>query len=442
MALMRKLDPPADSASFIECIDWAARRDPIGHRVHFAFAIAALALIPLSSSLATIGSTVLLAYAALRFPTLRHTWRGLPRNPCLLFVVALFAWLCITLLWSPDSEHGLRLLRGSRYILLVPALVPLMRHARLLLFAICAGVFLQNAVQFLQYASTGEPPLGGLDGHPGNTGLWFTLAIGILLTLPGPNTARTNMRRVSAIVPSLGILVTAARSVMLGAVAGILVVFVHAARRPFQGRRQVYIGGVILFVVLAIPSLDSNSAIGSRIRAAWTAMTTTVEEGAANPRTVEQDQTRTIWWRIGMDTWKEHPVAGAGLGSAGRDIRKDPHVQEISSGGTKNLTLLRDDYHSLFVSVAAQGGTIGLALLAAWLILIGRQVLGSGSLTSALLMGFIAYLVFSFFNTTIFTGRVLAFAAVLMAFSTYRLPEQVSLRTATAPPPDAHDDHE
>lgn len=453
MPLFRDIPLPKTRAtvsrheSWLGFIDWAARRDPIGHRVHLVLAIAALVLIPLSSSLASIGSTVLLVYAALRFPTLRHALRDLPRNPCFLFIVALFAWLAITLFWSPDDEHGLRLLRGSRYILLVPALVPLMRHAHLLLLSICAGVFLQNAVQFFQYATTDEISIGGLDGHSGNTGLWFTLAIGILLTLPGAKSSARQVRRASAIIPAFGIILTAARSVMLGAVAGMLVVIAHAAVRPGIGRRSVVIGGVILIAVLVIPSLtmtEGTKGMGSRMRAGWRTLVPTDEhEGGKKTGTdkFRQEGARMIWWRIGFDSWKDNFVAGAGLGSTERDIQEDPQVVEITANGTKNLRLMRDDYHSLFVSIAAQGGTVGLALLAAWLALLGCQVLRSGPITQALLLGFVAYLVFSIFNTTIFTGRVLAFAAVLMAFSTYRLPEQVPVGTATAPPPEAHDDN-
>lgn len=443
MPLFRDIPPPSPEACVSQSIDWAANRDPVGHRVHLGLAIFAMATIPLSSSLATISSTLLMGYAILRAPTLWRTWRTLPRNPCILLILALFAWLAISILWSPDSEHGIRLLRGSRYLLLVPALLPLMRHAHLLLLSICAGVFLQNAVQFFQYATTDAVSIGGLDGHPGNTGLWFTLAIGILLSMPGAGTASTQIRRASSIVPALGIILSAARSVMLGGVAGLIALIVHAVARPCQNRRIVVLVGLILVAVLVIPSLDSSSGMGSRVRAGWkNIMPTDSREttGEADKKGFRQEQARYIWWRIGLDTWKDNFLLGAGLGSAENQIRNDSQVMEITEAGTKKPGLLRDDYHSLYITVAATGGTIGFLLLVAWLGALGIQVLHSGRLTQTLLLGFTAYLVYSAFNTTIFSGQVFAFAAVLMAFSTHQLPEQYSLSRATAPEANQPDD--
>ena len=70
MALFQPIDPLRPNAPFLACIDWAARRDPLGHKVHLTIAIIALAMIPLSSSIATIGSSILFVYAALRAPTI------------------------------------------------------------------------------------------------------------------------------------------------------------------------------------------------------------------------------------------------------------------------------------------------------------------------------------------------------------------------------------
>ena len=169
MALFRSLPPPASDATFIDHVDWAARRDPIGHQVQLWIAMACLAMIPLSSSLASIGSTILFVYAALRTPTIHATWRPLGRNACALLVIGLYLWLSLTLLWSSDPGHGTRLLRGSRYLLLIPALLPLLRHSNLLLGALCVGVLFQNIIQWFETDGT-----GGLSEHAGYAALWFT----------------------------------------------------------------------------------------------------------------------------------------------------------------------------------------------------------------------------------------------------------------------------
>ena len=417
-------DPPAE-ATFGERIDWAAARDPLGHRVHLTLAVLALCLIPLSSSLATIGSTILFIYAALRAPTIHRTWRPLRGNTALLAVICLYGWLAVTLAWSEDPEHGVRLLRGSRYLLLVPALLPLLRHAHVLLWAICAGVLLQNVVQWFESEGT-----GGLSEHAGYTALWFTLATGCLILAPS-GAARSRkelLRRSVAVVPMIGIALSTARSALLGGVLGLMA---GAGLAWLQGRtdRRAVLAFSLVTCTLGIGlTLSPATEINQRMQEAVDA----TDAAGGLDVTTHKDQVRTLWWRIGIEALSEHPIAGEGLGSTETTIGSDPQVLRITEGGTVNTWAMRDDYHSLFVSVGAAGGTIGLLLLLVWLAALLRQILRSGPLDAVLLCGFTAFMVFSLLNTTLWSGRLVAFAAILTAFSVVRLPEQRTVREATA----------
>ncbi len=427
MALFRSIPPPVRDASFIDHVDWAARRDPIGHQVHLCLAMLALALIPLSSTLATIGSTVLFIYVALRTPSIHRTWRPLGRNACLLALLSLYVWLAITLMWSSDPDHGRRLLRGSRYLLLLPAILPLVRHARILLLAVCAGVLLQNVVQWFETDGT-----GGLSEHAGYTALWFTLAIATLVLMPSDgNRSREGLfRRCLAAIPMIGIVISTARSALLGCTAGLAAGMALTWIQGRRDRRSVVVAGCLLCALGIGLTLSPSTSINRRMQEAMGAVRQAEQLDVVN----HQDQVRPLWWRIGFDALLEHPFTGEGLGATEHTIGTDEEVLRITEGGTINLHVMRDDYHSLFVSVGAAGGFMGLALLLGWLTCLVVQVLRSGTLDAVLLAGLVSFLVYSGLNTTLYSGRMIAFAAILMALSTCPLPRQTRVRDATRAP--------
>ena len=425
MALFREIARPPANAGFESHLDWAARRDPIGHRIHLALALFALALIPLSSTAASIGSTPLFVYTLLRAPTIHRCWSGLLRNPCFLCLFTLYAWLALTLSWSPDPDQGLRLLRGSRYLLIVPALLPLMRHTGLLVAAICSGVLVQNIAQFSKWMIIQDYFGGGLEHHPGFAGLWFILAIGILLTYPSPGKTPRITQRVSAILPAMGITLTGARSILLGAGTSLMLFLGVALVFRRSGWKITAAACILILGLLCAPLIMPHTPMAQRVAGAVEGFQSNSQMDDLNAP--GREQVRYVWWEIGMTHWRDAWLMGDGLGSAERSINESPRVLEATRGGTENTYLLRDDYHSLFVTVAAESGAIGLMLVTAWLVLLGAQIRRAGTLNMALYMGFIGYLIFSVFNTTIFSGRVACLPLVIMALSTHVLPRPKSV---------------
>ena len=432
MALFRDIGELKPTASFEERIDWAARRDPIGHKVHLALAVFALTLIPLSSSLASIGSTPLLVYTLMRAPTIRHTWVGLLKNGSLLCLIGLYLWLAISLLWSPDPEQGIRLLRGTRFLLIIPALVPLLRHANLLAAAICLSVFIQNIAQMFEWGLSDEYFRGGgLDNHPGFTGLWFILATGILITLPSPGRSPRILQRSSAIIPMVGITLSGARSILLGMTTGLFALFMSSVIRRSPGWKITAASCVVLAGVLLAPTLRPESAMNQRLAETATGLRHIQNSETGAPEVVPGTH-RFTWWKIGFRHWQDSWLIGEGLGSAENAIDNDPGILEITEGGTTNLRMTRNDYHSLFVTAAAESGVIGLVLVTLWLTLVGFQLPNAGRLGAAVMIGFVGYTVFSVFNTTIFSGRVVCLPLVIMALSMHPLPESRTLSRAIA----------
>ncbi|MEE2681259.1 MAG: O-antigen ligase family protein [Planctomycetota bacterium] len=422
MPLFRDIPTPDATASQADCIEWAARRDPIGHRVHLSMAMIALFCIPLASSPATVSSTILFGYTLLRAPTLWRTWRALPSAPVMIATLLVFVWLGMSTSWSSDAQQGIRLLRGSRYLLLIPALVPLLAHRDLLLRALTAGILFQCGAQYVEYLVDGNHGLGGLSEHPGHTCLWYSLALGYLAFSPSPRTHRWGFRVPLFVIIILGAVLTAARSAFAGLIGGLLVAVVVGNPLRRRGASLAVVAGGLL----AVAGIASTTHIGDRIVNAWEGMTTPYEGGV-----FDIEGNRITWWKIGLQEWTDHPVLGTGIGSAGRIIANDPHIQYIVSESPENKHVIRDDFHSTFITMLTESGAVGLLLLCAWMILLACTITGNRNWRLVLITGYVTWIAYCVLNTTLFSGRLVAFPSTLLALSL--VPEiagDIGLRSA------------
>ena len=414
MALFRDIPTPTKDDSPAACIEWAARRDPIGHRVHLALGMVALFAIPLASTPATIASTILFGYALLRAPTLWRTWRDLPKSPVVIAMVLLFAWMACSIAWSADPDKGIRLLRGSRYLLLIPALLPLLAHRRLLLQALTAGILVQCTAQFGEYLIGSGSAGGGFSEHPGHTALWYSIPLGFLLFEPKSVAGGRWCRGILFLLVGLGLLLTVSRSALIGTLAGLVIAFVlddAMKQRKISGAVVVKIACFLIGAAILV----SVSPISQRMNNAWSALTTPYEQGEFNI-----EQTRPLWWRAGTHAWQEHPVIGSGLGSAQEIITSNEEVQSIVAQSPKNASAARDDFHSTFVTVLVETGLIGSFFLLLWMALLAQSLVRNKEFRSILITGYIAWLGYSALNTTLFSGRLVAFSSTLLALSLVR----------------------
>ena len=425
MGLFKDIDRPATSASVAEWIVYASRKDPIGHRIHLLLSMITMASILLSSSFASITSTLLIGYSIVRCNTLWGIWRKLPMTPVILSALALYAWLAISISWSTEPWHGARLLRGSRYLLLIMALLPMMCHARILLWSIVAGSLIQFSAQAFDMAYQSVDSSGGLSKHPGFTALWFSLSLATLLYLrPGSNSAYNYTgRSVAAVLVVAGLVISVARSAILATSLGLIAGWGVQAIRS-KNQRQLLRGAIpVLCILAACIGFTMQSRAYERVMSGFAQVTSPYEDG-----NFHMDKARFIYWKAGLEQWTNDPITGRGLGSAATVIAKNEEARNIVERDSRNKKLLRDDYHSLYVTVLADAGVVGALLLVTWLGLLLQRILSCVELTPILLVGFVTFVVYSFFNTTIFTGRLVAFSTILMAFSLIDLPQQVSIR--------------
>ena len=426
MSLFRSIDRPLKTAPVSDWIDFAARRDPVGHRCHLCLACFAMATILLSSSLASISSTLLIGYAALRAPTLYGTWRTLPLNPVVLCVLGFYIWLGVSLTWSPDPSHGARLLRGSRYFLLIPALIPMMCHVNVLLCALVIGTLIQFIAQIAGMMFGSGENWGGLSEHPGFTAIWCSLSLAALIFNRNTSSRKTldaSVRSITLLLVLSSLVITAARSAVgatiLGLIAGSGLFLVRSQKQV----SPLMVSIAVSCVLLAGLAIGSQTRLAGRLHEAYVAISTPYESGEFH-----MDQTRPLWWRIGLEEWFRNPVKGSGLGSASIVIPENQEVRDIVEQNPANTKAIRNDYHSLYVTVLADSGLIGAIFFSAWLGLLLQRILSSESLAPLLLVGLTTFLGYSLFNTTIFTGRLVAFMAILMAFCVIKLPPQIRLR--------------
>src|SRR5690606_13725128 len=72
------------------------------------------------------------------------------KQPLLWAILAYYAWLAVSLLWSPDVKQGLDEIATIRWLVLLPLLWPVLDRRELLVIAIAAGFLVANAGQVVQ----------------------------------------------------------------------------------------------------------------------------------------------------------------------------------------------------------------------------------------------------------------------------------------------------
>ncbi|MBX3354339.1 MAG: O-antigen ligase family protein [Phycisphaeraceae bacterium] len=418
--------------------EWASvlsaceRRDPAGHAVHLASGLLFMAVLPLGTAPGNIMSAVLLGIFLARWrvtlPLLRPLlgWTPTP------VVIALVAWLALSITWSHEPDRGVHLLGSLRVFLLPMVLAPLLLRSHWLAGALLGGITLQALVQCGEYALhrgawnyDGMARFGGFTSDPGKAGLWDAIGVcgGAAMALSmGARPAALGL--VLMMVNLLGAVASGTRR-QLAALALVLPALLGWALIMLPERRARV---VILVVVGAIASLAAwpfmGPSIAVRLRQTTEQLRGPVEsahEGA--PPTGQSDardasdsafapgaaerspdaapgaippppmggivhyDLRSYYWSAVLDGFREHPWRGLGLGSAATAIREARLRPEMEAWlrvvidreyadrtADENEHDLRSRLnsshpHSTWLQLLAEGGVIGLLLgVLAWLL--------------------------------------------------------------------------
>jgi O-antigen ligase len=135
------------------------------------------------------------------------------------------------------------------------------------------------------------------------------------------------------------------------------------------------------------------------------------------------DGARPLWWRVGIDNYLQNPIVGSGMGSAEPLIHGDKEVDDVTSAGSRNQFVLRDDFHSSYITALSETGSIGGLLFAGWILLVFAKTFSRAEASPILLATLVAYLIFAIFNTTFYSGRLVAITAYLTVLALSVCPQ-------------------
>ena len=372
--------PPHAPGEVAALLRYVRQRDPIGHRVHCAFAMVHLLTLPLITAGSSLTFAVLVGYALLRLPNTWRCYSSLLRVPLVWLLAAWIAWTALTAAWSPDPSLAITEWWTLRMALLPAALWPVLGIAPWLVAAALIGVFAQQALQLSEYLGVtdlrsqegGSGRVGGWI-HPIQTGAWCVAAM--CWHLSATMRARGLVRWLSLAglaAAALGLIASQSRGPWIsGALALPIMLVVVAIRRP-QTRRTAVI--LMIFGVVAAAAawpvmgrfvVDRVHETVEEYRNVW--------ENGAPPQSMGE---RVLWWGWAWDMYCESPIVGLGAGSYRQALSEQPsYHQAIERWPEKTDEITRSHPHSLTFHILATTGTIGglivlsvvvLALRGAW----------------------------------------------------------------------------
>ena len=342
-------------------IDWS--------NLHLWGAMLGIGLQPISTATGNIGLGIALAVTAPRAVALLPEWRTLLRQGWMLCLIAWLAWSWASLLWSPDARFGVEQFRATRVLLWIPVLWPLRARWTHLVAAILIGTTLMGIIQALQltvkWPLSSKFPRGVGFTTPTQTGLWA--AVGLSFWLIFAVTA--SIRRALTVLPlamlgGVSLVWAATRASVIGLAVELVLANAVLAFTSKGWLKRAAMRGVIGLAILGGAMLFARSALERKFEQA-------VKETAVTIRgeTSVTAELRIAMWKMALQGWQRRPVLGHGIGGI-------PSIAQTIDVVTpavdmRTVTMI----HSTYVQILTETGLIGLALFAAFMTLLFRDVL-------------------------------------------------------------------
>ncbi len=345
--------PPGGLASIGQA--WA--RLAMGDRIHAAWAVLYLLLLPLATTPKDIAFMGLCACAILRFPWTWRRYRDLGSDTLAWLLGAWALWHALSIIWSADPHQGFDELRAYRVVVTGLAIWPVVDRMVWMIAAFLLGAFLANAVQLLQFLEWfGLHPnqfqrLAGLV-HPINTGAAMSVAIcwHVSATLKGRSwTLWASIAGLAA--ASAGLVFAGSRGPWISAAVGVVLAFVIIPIRRPRLRPRILLLVAMGVVTAAAGWLIAGDFVMARVNQARANLQAFNEDPSA-----DNEELRLAAWLSAWEVFRESPVRGVGAGGYG------PAAAESSFGPV--LPPINHHAHSLYLHVLACTGIIGFALLA------------------------------------------------------------------------------
>jgi O-antigen ligase len=348
----------------------AARRDPIGDRLHLYFGLFFCFFIGWPTTFVEVAGTPLVVFSLLRAPNIWRTWGSFVMQPLVLLIFAWAAWQALSLTWSPDRAGGLLELSANRWLWVMWCLWPIMRHRNLLIAALVAGLLCGNLSQVahalgrhfeIDWLTWRRPP------HR-NSGWWDPVVGGSILTaalglhLPAALMARgrTRLLGLGGVVATLiAIGATGTRGAWIGAamLSEMSISFSVLRARPWW-RKIARLGLVALITVAmgGIVYLAAGPTIRARATQAWDEIrrATNLE----NPDFGSDTGARVFMAAMAIQAIKKNPITGTGTGG----YREWCRAEIRAAGHNPDDAPIHAHAHSTALHIGATTGLVGLAL--------------------------------------------------------------------------------
>jgi O-antigen ligase len=279
------------------------------------------------------------------------------------------AWVGLSLLWTPDHAKGVWELGSLRFVYPVLAAWPLMRHRRLLVYALAAGFLATNLSQVVHWV-THSWDIGWLQfkpWHPRNAGWWshaavcgYMLVAALGLHLPAAMMGRGRARWIGiggSLASIAGMLATGTRGAWIASAALIgLVALVALVTRRWSLRAGVF-GLAAVVLIGTLTWVTAGEAIAKRAR-------TGLEEARAALTQGEYETdtgARIKFARWAIDMGLEKPLQGHGAGSYEWWVR-----QRLAAEGTDPANVrTAPQAHNLWLHAFATLGIVGVIIAGA-----------------------------------------------------------------------------
>ena len=360
--------PLEDTQRVTELLEYGAKRDPVGDRVHTWFACLFLFCLPLHTIAAGISMAILFGYSLLRLPT---TWRTL--TPLLKSSVywSILAWVLFSTLsiaWSSDKTMGWDHASSMwRMAVPIPLLLwPVLRRWKRFIIAGLLGVCLQNMFQFSEivgswfldgqdwiWRKTLDRP-SGLTKHNGTAAIFIGVA-GITWFYCLIIIKNTKLVFYALLLTVFGIVVVQSRAVWLGFSFSLVLLCSSLLLYKYTAIRRTALIMTSVLCVAGVSIWISGPFLFSRI--VTIPQSLRVELQGLQPTSIEF---RMRWWTetlrvVASESTVSEFIAGRGLGST---ATLDYSIED------SNFPATTDQPHNAFIQILFEGGVIGLSLFA------------------------------------------------------------------------------
>ena len=402
--------------------------DLLGRELHLWILAACIVAQPFSTAAGNIGFGVAVGTSIARAPFLVDDWMDCIRQRWMLWLLAWVGWSFTTLLWSPDPAFGARQYATLRLLLWIPMLWPHRARWRFLGTAVvasaCALVGVQGAQVVLGALRSSRYPAGAGWVHPTQSGVWQAVA---LVGLLGASSWGT-WRRMALALPAaaglaVGIVLTGARAAALAAAAGIAAMMFVPAAAPAELRGRAARRVAVMIAASAVMAAGASFAspyLRNKFRTAAAEVRATLDAHASD-ESKSIPEYRIAMWKMGIQAWPSHPIAGWGIGSI-PTIARDTEIAHPTQD-MRQVRMIHSTYHHALV----EGGIIGAGLLlasiahgagAAWAA-VRSDIARAGPACAAL-----AWLVAAGFDGYHQSGGLLSIGMIVIPLACAPLPER------------------